>query len=533
MTQAEIEKLYDFYEKSGWWEQKTHTDMLCMQAEKNGDKTALIDRQRSVTFKELLCESNRLSAYFLSEGIKKGDRVVLQHVNTISFVTICFALFRIGAIPTLAMPSHREAEVCGILETSKAKGYIAVRSYHGFNYEALTKKMREKYDFLEHVWFADEIESIVLNTCNSDDAAFEKSSYRDIAILVLSGGSTGIPKLIPRVHASFLHEQKSCADAFGVDESSTVLAAMPLTHAWNLCGPGVFGSLFCGATVVLSYHGSADEILRLIDRYKVTHVALVPSLVMAGIQILNIDPNIDVSSLKSVQIGGSMSTKQLMEDAFKAFGCTIQQAYGMSEGLVCATKPDDDIETLLTTHGKPVSSGDTVVILDEDDKPLPLGEVGEIAARGPSVIVEYYNNEAATNKAFTVDGFYKTGDKGQIIAQTKRVRVLGRTQEQINRLGEKIMPSELEDYLSGCDFLKEAYVIPADDEALIQRICVVAKPSKENVTLNDVREYLEEKQVAAFKMPDQLIIVDKFPYTTVGKVDKKALKRLAEEIKAN
>jgi 2,3-dihydroxybenzoate-AMP ligase len=525
-----LNALYDGYEKNGWWDKKTHSERLHEQVLIRGNKTAIVDMNGSITFAKLERDSDRLAAYFLSCGIRKGDRIVLQHVNVISFAVICFALFRIGAIPVLAMPAHRETEVSAIIGNSGAVGYIAIRSYHGFDYTALAEKMLAKHS-LKHFWYADEIEALDLGKYELSNMKFDKPSSRDCAMFVLSGGSTGIPKLIPRIHASFLHEQDCCAKAFGVDSEMKVLIAMPLTHAWNLCGPGLFGSLLNGATAVLAYNGSADEILRLMNDHRITHAGLVPSLIMACIQIIELVGGYDLSSLCSIQIGGSMSTRQLMESAFSTFGCTIQQAYGMSEGLVCGTSPDDDIDTLLTAHGHPVSEGDTLVILDENDEPLPVGEVGQIAARGPCVFTGYYNNKSANERAFTHDGFYKTGDKGRIIPENGCLQVMGRTQEQINRLGEKIMPSELEDLLVNCCWIDEAYVVPASDELLIQRICVFAKVNDKSADLKKLRDYLRSCSVADFKLPDQFEIVDEFPYTAVGKVDKKALTAIAEQRK--
>lgn len=525
MNSKREELLYDSYEKNGWWNLKTHSEELHEQVEKRGDKIAVIDFQRVITFKQLESESEKMAAYFLSQGIAKGDKIVLQHINTISFAVICFALFRIGAIPVLAMPAHRETEVSGIIDKSHATGYIVIRSFHGYNYEKMAKNINEKHRVIKYFWFVDELESIDLEEYSLNRYNFEEPNHRDIAMIVLSGGSTGNPKLIPRLHASFLHEQRYCAKTFGVKENSIVLIAMQLTHAWNLCGPGLLGTLFQGGTAILAYHGSTDEIFALIQKYKVTHIALVPSLVKAMIDILKLGISIDISSLYSIQIGGSMSTPKFIEDAYKYFKCIIQQAYGMSEGLVCGTHIDDDLQTIMTTHGEPVSPGDDVKILDENDNVLPEGEIGQIAARGPSIITEYYNDECSTTKSFTKEGYYKTGDKGRKIGKKSYIQVLGRIQEQINRMGEKIMPSELEDYLSECQWIEEAYVIPIEDDLLVQKIYVFAKIKNKCVTLELIREFLRDKKIAEYKQPDELIVMDYFPYTAVGKVDKEALKQ--------
>ncbi|SFK44131.1 2,3-dihydroxybenzoate-AMP ligase/yersiniabactin salicyl-AMP ligase [Lachnospiraceae bacterium KH1T2] len=527
MNKEVCRELAEKYAEEGLWIKKTHTDYLHEQVIKNGEKTAIIDRERSITFRELEDRANRLAAYFSKDGLKKGDRVVLQHVNTISFAEICFAFFRLGVIPVLAMPAHREREVSAIIETSGAKGYIVVRSYHGYEYSELAEKMRKKYEGLKYFWFVDEIEELDIESYGEEDIPKPEAHFDDIAILVLSGGTTGIPKLIPRIHASFLHEQQGCAEMFGVKEGSRVLVAMPLAHAWNLCGPGLFGSLLSGAEVVLGYDGTSDEILDLIQKYKITNAGLVPSLIMSCMQIMDFCGDFDLSSLKNMQVGGSMTTQKFLEEAVEHFGGIIQQAYGMSEGLVCGTEKGIEMQKLLTCHGKPVCEGDKIVILDENDEVMPDGAIGQIATRGPSVFMGYFNNPTADQRSFTDDGFYKTGDKGRIDPDTGELQVLGRVAEQINRMGEKVMPSELEDYLMECSWIKEAYVVPAEDKELIQRICIFAKVNDHSADLKEIRTYLRSKGIAEFKLPDQFEIVNEFPYTAVGKIDRKKLSEIA------
>ena len=528
MTEKKEETIKEQYLKKGWWKKQTHGDLLSACAVKYGSKIAIVDDRESITFQELDDKTDRLAAWFLNSGLKKGDRILLQGINRISYAMICFAFFKIGVIPITILPSHREIEVRGILESSEACGYICVKKYHGYDYQPLVDKMTNQFDFLKNVWYIEDLEKINLEQYELSDCDFEKPEYDDPAIFVLSGGTTGIPKMIPRVHASFRCEQDACARAFGVDENSVVLVSMPLSHAWNLVGPGMIGSLLQGAQVVLSYNGTADEILDAVQKYKVTSMGLVPSLILTCMDILRITDEYDLSSLKSIQIGGAMSTGQLLLDAMDAFGCVIQQAYGMSEGLVCATRMNDENSILISTHGRPVCEGDDLQILDEDENPVEPGGEGEIAAKGPCLFDGYYNNPSANSRAFSGDGYYLTGDRGRILSETGYLQVTGRVKEQINRMGEKIMPSELEEYLIHYPGVEEVYVVPANDRVLTQRIVVFIKTDDKNLTLKDIRSFLEEQNVASYKMPDQLILREEWPYTGVGKVDKKKLQSIAE-----
>lgn len=525
-------QLCEDYEKRGLWKLYTHSEKLRKCAEKYGERIALIDGQEEISYNELVRRSDAMAAYFLLKGFVKGDRIVIQHINCISFAVMCFGMFRIGVIPVLAMPSHREKEVGGIIGISGASGYIVIRSYHGMEYTALADKMQELHPDLK-IMFADDLEAVDLSEYTLDEESFVKPNNRDTAIIVLSGGSTGIPKLIARTHSDYLHSQKYCALSCGMNEESVSLIAMPVTHNWNLCGPGLFGSIFSGALTILSRNGSADEILDYIERYHVTTVALVPSLVSACLDILEFVGDIDVSSLKMIQIGGALCSSQLAERAMQGFDCVISQIYGMGEGFVCATYPEDSREQILYTQGRPISPGDILKIVDENDNEVPVGEAGEIIARGPSVVTEYYGAPELTAAYFTEDGFYRTGDKGMIRPEDGYIRILGRTREQINRLGEKIMPSEIEEYLADYPDAETVCVTPADDLELGQRICLFIKPrdgaDRSQFTLQSIRSYLAERQVATFKMPDQLVIVGEMPLTKVGKLDRKKMRELAEK----
>lgn len=527
MNQELYEKFCHEYEKKGLWEHSTHGSKLKNCAEKYGERIALIDEQEEISYQELDLRSDQMAAWMLHEGFVKGERIVIQHVNCIGFAVMCFAMFKIGVIPVLAMPSHGMRELSGIVKTAQPKGFIVIETYHGVDHLAEAAVLQKENPCIEKVIPAERLEQMDFSQWELDEELYEKPCSRDTAILVLSGGSTGIPKLIARPHADYLHLQKYCALSCGMDENSVSLIAMPVTHCWNLCGPGLLGSLFAGAKTVLCRNGSADEILNCIEMHKVTTMALVPSLLRACISLQDLMEN-DLSSLQMIQIGGAMCPPQLAELAVEKLGCKVQQIYGMSEGFVSATRPEDPYEIMIGTQGIPVSPGDIMKIVDEEEQEVPAGEAGEILARGPSVVWEYYENPVMSSVAFTEDGFYRTGDKGRIDPDTRRLQILGRIREQINRLGEKIMPSELEEYLLDHPQIQQVCVVPADDEKLGQRICICLPEAHSGIGLTQLRQFLKEKEIASFKMPDQVIYIREWPYTAVNKIDRGRLREMAE-----
>lgn len=193
------------------------------------------------------------------------------------------------------------------------------------------------------------------------------------------------------------------------------------------------------------------------------------------------------------------------------------------------SSPEDEGSLIARCQGTPVSPADEVKIVDEEDKAVPEGVFGELLSRGPYTIDGYYMAEEANKKSFTSDGFYRTGDKA-MWTKDGRLRLGGRIKEQINRAGEKIMPSEIEAYLCRHSKIKEAAVVGVTDETLGNRICAFLVTDDEaGIDLQEIHRFLREIGVAAYKMPDQIERVETWPLTSVGKIDKKALERMAQE----
>lgn len=261
----------------------------------------------------------------------------------------------------------------------------------------------------------------------------------------------------------------------------------------------------------------------------VTITALVPAMVTVCMEMLEWDEDYDISSLRILQVGGAMLEDSLADKIIEEWPCKLMQVFGTAEGLLSFTSPEDEGSLIARCQGTPVSPADEVKIVDEEDKAVPEGVFGELLSRGPYTIDGYYMAEEANKKSFTSDGFYRTGDKA-MWTKDGRLRLGGRIKEQINRAGEKIMPSEIEAYLCRHSKIKEAAVVGVTDETLGNRICAFLVTDDEaGIDLQEIHRFLREIGVAAYKMPDQIERVETWPLTSVGKIDKKALERMAQE----
>ncbi|MBI9090219.1 MAG: salicylate synthase [Desulfobacterium sp.] len=516
------------YEALGYWEPLTLGEHLKEWSRQFKNRTALVEGDKRLTYSEFHQKVNALAAGFVHMGITKGDNVVVQLPNSISFVVTLFAMFRIGAVPVLAMPAHREAELAGIFEIAKPTAYIIPETYLGFNYVNMARGLLEKYSSVKYL-LKDSIDQdiftrngLVLKSLN-----VEFPSHRDMAVLLLSGGTTGTPKLIPRTHADYAYNAKMSAQKCCMDLNSVYLAVLPIAHNFPLACPGIIGTFFSGGKVVLSRTTSYDEAFPLIEREKVTITAVVPAMASLWLQALEWDTT-DISSLELLQIGGSTLDENLARQIMPMMKCRLQQVFGMAEGLVCYTDLRDDDHTIMTCQGKPLSVHDEIKIVDENGDEVKKGETGELLVRGPYTIRGYYRAFEQNQKDFTRDGFYKSGDTVSF-TDDGNLCVKGRIKEQINRAGEKIVAAEIETHLNSYPGIKDSALVAVPDEHLGERSCAFVISDRQDIPLPRIHDYFRTLGIAGFKMPDQLEFIDFWPLTSVGKIDKKKLLSLVLE----
>ncbi|WP_083485030.1 (2,3-dihydroxybenzoyl)adenylate synthase [Paenibacillus ihumii] len=362
------------------------------------------------------------------------------------------------------------------------------------------------------------------------DSRLAGPSPEDVAFLQLSGGTTGLPKLIPRTHDDYIYSLRLSAEICGLNEHSVYLAVLPAAHNYPLSSPGVLGTLYAGGRVVLARGSSPDEAFPLLIRERVTITALVPPLAMVWLDAADrLRP--EFPHLQVLQVGGAKFSAEAAARVKPTLGCQLQQVFGMAEGLVNYTRLDDPDEVVVHTQGRPMSPWDEIRIVDDEDNEVPPGEVGHLLTRGPYTIRGYYKAEEHNAKAFTSDGFYRTGDLVRVNTAGYLI-VEGRDKDQINRGGEKVAAEEIENHLLAHPGVHDAAVVAMPDEYLGERICafVIPQPAANKMLSSvQIKGFLRERGLAAYKIPDRIEFIDSFPKTKVGKVSKKALRELIEE----
>jgi 2,3-dihydroxybenzoate-AMP ligase len=511
------------YRERGYWTGQTLDDLLRDAASASGDRIAVVDGDRRVTYAELRAGALRLAAGLDRLGVRHGDRVVVQLPNVLEYFDVIFALFRLGALPVFALPAHRSSEIGYFCEHTSATAFITTDVYEGFDHRTLSKVTGDA-----HVIVAGEPgPHLALADLYADGPLPRGPEPSDLAFLQLSGGSTGLPKLIPRTHDDYLYSVRASAEICRLTPDSSYLVVLPVAHNFPMSSPGVLGVFHAGGKVVLSTSQDPAKVFPLIERERVTIAALVPPLALVWLNAATEPP----ASLEVLQVGGAKLLDSVAARIRPVLGCRLQQVFGMAEGLVNYTRLDDPDEVVLHTQGRPISPDDEVLIVDDADVPVPDGTVGHLLTRGPYTIRGYWHADEHNRTAFTADGFYRTGDLVRRLDGGYLV-VEGRAKDQINRGGEKIAAEEVEDHLLTHPAVHDAAVVAVPDGYLGERSCafVVVADGTTAPRLPEIRAYLRDRGLAAFKIPDKLRVVDRFPVTGVGKTSRRELRTLLREL---
>ncbi|RKT54268.1 (2,3-dihydroxybenzoyl)adenylate synthase [Saccharothrix australiensis] len=516
------EEFRERYRAAGYWRDETLGGLLRGWARRHGGRTALVAGATRWGYAELDRRADRLAAGLVALGVAAGDRVVVHLPNRAEFAVVCFALFRVGALPVLALPAHRDAEIAHLCRLSDAVAYVVPDELDGVDFRALARRVRSEAPSVRHVLVAGEAaEFVPLAEVDGEPVALPEPSPAEVALLLLSGGTTGAPKLIPRTHRDYGYSLRASAEVCGLGPGSVYLAALPAAHAFPLAAPGVLGTWSAGGTVVFATDPSPDGAFPLIEAERVTITSLVPPLAAVWAEAAEWS-DADLSSLRLLQVGGARLPAASARRVPEALGCRLQQVFGMAEGLVNFTRLDDPPDVVATTQGRPMCPDDEVRVVDESDAPLPDGATGELQVRGPCILRGYYRDPVANARSFTADGFFRTGDLVRRLPSGHLV-VEGRRTDVVNRGGEKVPVEEVEHHLLAHPAVRDVVVVGVPDAGLGERTCACVIPRAAAPTLAELRTFLQDRGLAAFKFPDRLEVLDSFPRTGVGKVSRRAL----------
>ncbi|MFI9328940.1 (2,3-dihydroxybenzoyl)adenylate synthase [Kitasatospora sp. NPDC052868] len=527
------QEVADRYRAAGYWTGETLDTMIRRHAAATPERIAVTDGDRHWSYAELDARADRLAAGMLARGLRKGDRVVLQLPNVAEFFEVFFGALRAGVVPVMALPAHRRAEISYFCAFAEARALFVADRHEGFDHRELAAEVCAAVPGLGEVFVVGDPGRFtplaeLRADAPTDPAApadpADPPQAGDLAFLQLSGGSTGLPKLIPRTHDDYLYSVRESAVICELSPASVYLCALPAAHNFALSSPGTLGTFHAGGRVVLAREPSPATVLPLIARERVTITGVVPPLALVWAQSAPGSGH-DLSSLELLQVGGAKLSEQAARRLGPALGCRLQQVFGMAEGLVNYTRPEDPEETVLTTQGRPISADDEIRIVDDEDADVPEGTTGHLLTRGPYTIRGYWRAPEHNARSFTADGFYRTGDLVRR-TPTGHLVVEGRAKDQINRGGEKVAAEEVENVLLAHPAVHDVSVVAIPDDYLGERSCayVILRPGAERPRPAALKAFVRAAGLADYKVPDRVEFVDAFPSTGVGKVSKKDLR---------
>ena len=521
------------YRRSGLWGTRTIADELHAVATVHPQREAVVALDGRMTYRELDESTDVLAAGLAGLGLVPGDPVLFQVTNRLGAILAWYGVLKAGLVPVCALAAHRGHEIGEISRRTGAVAHLVEAGTRGFDLVGFAAEQRRDHPTLRHTLVLGATGDTGGVAIESLGAGADRRAARtivediqrgidpdDVAVFQLSGGTTGVPKVIPRLHAEYWYNAAAYARSWGWSPDTRVAHLIPVIHnAGIVCA--VHGPHSAGGCLVLGTPDLAGS-LPLMAREGVTHVLLghghFKAVAEAGFAAAT-------ASVTQVVLSGTKVPPALF-DELEQRGLWSGQLFGMGEGLFLTTRPGAPREARATTVGTPLSPLDEIRILEPGSATeLPDGQVGELCCRGPYTVRGYFDAAAHNARAFTPDGFYRTGDLASVreIDGQRYVSIEGRIKDVINRGGEKVNAAEVELLLLRHPRITGAAAVAMPDPRLGERTCAYIVVQGEPLTMADIREHFMRLQVAKFKWPERIEHLTEVPRTQVGKMDKKLL----------
>jgi non-ribosomal peptide synthetase component E (peptide arylation enzyme) len=522
------------YVSEGCLGHETLADGFRQAARRRPDNIALLGPDVRVSYSQLDSITTRLAGALLAQGLAPLDRVIFQLGDSEQLIFAFLACLKVGLIPICTLAAHREHEIGYLANLAEAKLHLVQGDNPKFDDVAFARKMQETAPSLKLILQARgepkpgvlHLQSLVDSITDDEAEALLAKVELDpfqVAVFQLSGGTTGVPKIIPRFHNEYLYNMRAVADWLEYRPDDILFMPQPMVHNLNMgCCFGPF--LMTGATVTVAPDLSAETLVSLIKTTRPTWLTLGGPIV-ARLDSAIRSGELDLSNARGViAANGAAKLRALL-------GVPVYQIFGITEGVIMLTQKSDPLEALDTTNGRPVSRWDEVKILRPGtEAPVEPGEIGEPAFRGPYTIHGYYKAEERNREAFTSDGFYLPRDLMQekIIDGKSYYVFCGRLKELVSRGGEQINCEEVETAVIGHPAVAAGVAVPYPDPIFEERLCAVLilRDGHNAPSVAELGEFLKSYGLAKYKWPERIETLPSFPLTSSGKLNRSALKNL-------
>ncbi|MGH7948940.1 MAG: AMP-binding protein, partial [Candidatus Binataceae bacterium] len=353
-------KFVERYVHDGIWRAETIPQAIAAIANdaRTSGREAVADGARRLRYRELADEASAVAALLESLGLRRGDRIVIQLPNCAEFASLFLGCLEVGVAPVMALPAFRRAELEYLVEFSGSRALAIAPEFRGFDHAALAHELRRSIGSLELILSTQKAAGCVHlgeRPANCAPLGSRANDPFDVAFFLLSGGTTGLPKLIPRLHTEYLYNAREAARVCGVDGAARILIALPVEHNFPLGCPGMMGALLNGATTILAQSTQPADLAALAEREHATHLPCVPTLALGLVELVE-DARERLRSMRVITVGGQKLQEPTATALKRAYPqITVQQVLGMAEGLLCYTRLDDPETVAFGTQGRPLS----------------------------------------------------------------------------------------------------------------------------------------------------------------------------------
>ena len=521
----------------GNWLDLTIGEDLRITAGRHPDRIAVVDSQQSLAFADLDRQSESVAAGLLDLGLTPGDRALFQVGTTASFFVAFYGCLKAGVIPVCTLPQYRMSEMQHFAKMTAAKAiFVQADVNPHFDQVGLALELVAAVSTMAHVIV---LQGTVEGTVSLDQlatafvapvarakTAHVKPSPLDVATFQLSGGSTSLPKIIPRMHGEYLGATIQLSQCYELTGEDVTLWSLPLIHN--------AGTLFAvlpvgleGRTLVLQPRIDIVAMLQLIATHKVTFSGSIGPVAAKLLEVTDLR-HYDIGSLRQFF---SLTRAEAVE---AHVGVPVGQMFGMTEGMLFGAAPSTSAELRHRTVGYPVSPGDEVrLLVPGETVEVAFGEIGELCFRGPSTLTGYFGDPLTTAASFTPDGFFRSGDLMRAHRMDGRVcySFEGRIKDNINRGGEKIGAEEIEGLIGRHPDVADARVVAMPDPVYGEKACayLIIHAGRSLPSVASLGAFLLGLGIAKYKLPERVEWIDAFPLTRVGKVDKVQLRAMIAE----
>ncbi|MCX7750011.1 MAG: long-chain-fatty-acid--CoA ligase [Candidatus Bipolaricaulota bacterium] len=527
---------------------RTLSQVLDETARKFPARPAVLSEGRTISYRDLAAEVDRLAAGLVKLGIEPGDKVAIWMSNIPEWIAAYFAIAKVGAVVVPMNTRYRTHEVEYILGNAEAKGVFVAQGFLGIDYAGMLGEIRPKLPLLrEAITVGGEAPGLrpyeeVLKL-GEDPAAQAEVARRAKAVdprscvfILYTSGTTGHPKGAMLSHVNMSENARQITEIMKITEKDVFLLAVPFFHCFG-CVMGILGAVTWGAAIVPMPVFKADEALRLIEKHKVSVLYGVPTMFVLELEEQRkakaAGKPYDVSSLRTGIMAGAPCPVEVMRGTMDELRCNVCICYGLTEAspVITMTRFEDPIDKRVETVGKPLP-GIEVKIVDDAGKTVPLGQTGELACRGYNVMLGYWKNPEATRQAIDEEGWLYSGDLATLDAEGY-VRIVGRKKDMYIVGGFNVYPAEVEEVLFTHPGVQNVAVVGVPDPVMGEvGMAFIIPREGHNLDPQEIVDFCARK-IAAFKVPRYIVIGEPFPMTASGKVQKFKLAERGRELVAS